>query len=164
MLCLLKLRLPLSFTDINDAGIWCRWFVTKVITFLLLAITENSPETFPLRTQKKERIKYTSHQLHELKAAFKINQYPSVSGKEHLARKIGVTESQIQVHNSVLLQHIFDCANISGVWSLSQDLLTYCLLDLGSGSQTKERSTKLEGTRLMKQDQEQTTQKTSHQE
>ena len=71
-----------------------------------MAITENSRETFPLRTQKKKRIKYTSHQLDELKAAFTINQYPTMSGREHLARKIGVTESQIQVRNSVLLQHI----------------------------------------------------------
>ena len=71
----------------------------------MLAITENtqdaedSRETFPLRIQRRERIKYTSHQLHELETAFKINQYPSVSGREHLARKSGVTaESRIQVH------------------------------------------------------------------
>ncbi|XP_020625856.1 paired box protein Pax-3-B-like [Orbicella faveolata] len=58
---------------------------------------EDSRETFPLRIQRRERIKYTSHQLHELETAFKINQYPSVSGREQLARKIGVTESRIQV-------------------------------------------------------------------
>ena len=68
-----------------------------------MAVTENtqdaedSRETFPLRIQRRERIKYTSHQLHELETAFKINQYPSVSGREQLARKIGVTESRIQV-------------------------------------------------------------------
>ena len=102
-LCLLKPRLPLCFTDINhgfggDSSL--------IITFLLLANTENSGEASPLRTRRKELIKYTSHQLHELEAAFKINQYPSVSGREYLARKIGVTKSQIQVHNTVLLQHI----------------------------------------------------------
>ncbi|XP_020625859.1 paired box protein Pax-6-like [Orbicella faveolata] len=58
---------------------------------------EDSRETFPLRIERRERIKYTSHQLHELETVFRINQYPSVSGREHLARKIGVTESQIQV-------------------------------------------------------------------
>jgi len=58
---------------------------------------EDSHETFPLRIQKRERIKYTSCQLHELETAFKRNQYPSVSEREHLARKIGVTESRIQV-------------------------------------------------------------------
>ena len=104
MPCLLKPRLPLSFTDINDG---VGGDSSLIITFLLLAITEKSRETFPLRTQRKERIKYKSHQLHELKAAFKINQYPTVSEREHLAKKIGVTESQIQAHNPVLLQHIF---------------------------------------------------------
>lgn len=66
---------------------------------------EDSHETFPLRIQKRERIKYTSCQLHELETAFKGNQYPSVSEREHLARKIGVTESRIQVHccSSVML-------------------------------------------------------------
>ena len=77
----------------------------------MLGITENihnaedSHETFPLRIQRKERIKYTRCQLHELQTAFKMNQYPSVSGREHLARKIGVTESRIQVNNSALFQH-----------------------------------------------------------
>ena len=87
--------------------------LSLIITFLLLAITENiqdaedSRDTFPLRNQRRERIKHTSRQLHELESAFEINQYPSVSGREHLARKIGVTESHIQVHNCVLIQHIF---------------------------------------------------------
>ncbi|XP_078374811.1 protein gooseberry-like [Oculina patagonica] len=58
---------------------------------------ENSCEPFPLQIQRRERIKYTSHQLRELEAAFKINQYPSASGRDQLAREIGVTESRIQV-------------------------------------------------------------------
>ncbi|XP_078374829.1 segmentation protein paired-like isoform X2 [Oculina patagonica] len=58
---------------------------------------ENSCEPFPLQIQRRERIKYTSHQLRKLEAAFKINQYPSASGREQLAREIGVTESRIQV-------------------------------------------------------------------
>ncbi len=68
---------------------------------------ENSCEPFPLQIQRRERIKYTSHQLRELEAAFKINQYPSASGRDQLAREIGVTESKIQVHNSVQSKKTF---------------------------------------------------------
>ena len=73
----------------------------------MLAIIENvqdaedSCEPFPLQMQRRERIKYTSHQLRELEAAFKINQYPSASERDQLAREIGVSESRIQVCNSV---------------------------------------------------------------
>ncbi|KAL9987081.1 hypothetical protein ACROYT_G001323 [Oculina patagonica] len=68
---------------------------------------ENLCEPFPLQIQRRERIKYTSHQLRELKAAFKINQYPSASGRDQLAREIGVTESRIQVHNLVPSKNTF---------------------------------------------------------
>ena len=71
--------------------------------------TEDSRETFPLRIQRRERIKYTSHQLHELETAFKVNQYPSLSGREHLARKIGVTESRIQVHSYLGVFQVHYC-------------------------------------------------------
>lgn len=51
----------------------------------------------PLQTQKRERIKYTSDQLHELESAFAVNQYPSITERDHLAARLGVTESRIQV-------------------------------------------------------------------
>lgn len=60
---------------------------------------ESSAETFyQLQTQKRERIKYDSRQLRELEAAFAISQYPSATERDQLAKKIGVTESRIQVH------------------------------------------------------------------
>ncbi|XP_078373955.1 segmentation protein paired-like [Oculina patagonica] len=58
---------------------------------------EDSCDPFSLHIQKREHIKYTSHQRRELEAAFKINQYPSSTGREKLAREIGVTKSRIQV-------------------------------------------------------------------
>lgn len=51
----------------------------------------------PLQTQKRERIKYTSDQLYELESAFAVNQYPSITERDHLAARLGVTESRIQV-------------------------------------------------------------------
>lgn len=135
-----------------------------MMTLFLLGIIENiqnaedSRETFPLRIQKRERIKYTSYQLHELETAFKMNQYPSVSGREHLARIIGVTESRIQVNNSALFQHSNMLTRCMKIEPRSSKELTdrICLLGFRCGSQTKGRNTKLEGTRLMKQDQDQT--------
>ena len=60
--------------------------------------SQSAEALYPLQTQKRERIKYNSHQLRELEAAFAINQYPSATERDHLATKIGVTESRIQVH------------------------------------------------------------------
>lgn len=58
----------------------------------------SSREVIPrLQTQKRERIKYTSDQLHELESAFAVNQYPSATERDHLAARLGVTESRIQV-------------------------------------------------------------------
>lgn len=58
----------------------------------------SSREVLPrLQTQKRERIKYTSDQLHELESAFAVNQYPSATERDHLAARLGVTESRIQV-------------------------------------------------------------------
>lgn len=51
----------------------------------------------PLQAQKRQRIKYTSDQLYELESAFALNQYPSVTERDHLAVRLGVTESRIQV-------------------------------------------------------------------
>ncbi|KAL9987083.1 hypothetical protein ACROYT_G001326 [Oculina patagonica] len=48
---------------------------------------ENSCEPFPLQIQRRERIKYTSHQLRKLEAAFKINQYPSASAKRSVGKR-----------------------------------------------------------------------------
>ena len=53
---------------------------------------------YPLQTQRRERIKYTSNQLRELKSAFAINRYPSASERDQLATKLGVAESRIQVY------------------------------------------------------------------
>ncbi|KAJ7365676.1 Paired box protein Pax-3 [Desmophyllum pertusum] len=58
---------------------------------------EGSCDPFPLQIHRRERTKYTSHQLRELEAAFEINRYPSASGRDQLGRKIGVTEARIQV-------------------------------------------------------------------
>ena len=137
----LKPRLPLSFTDINDGF---GGDSSLIRTFILLAITKNSRETFPLRTQRKERIKYTSHQLHELEAAFKINQCLFVDCRG---------ENIWQEKKMVLLSQEFRCIT-----------LFYYTAYFGCGSQTKERSAKLQGTRLMKQDQDQTTQNTTRAE
>ena len=56
--------------------------------------------SYPFQTQRRERTKYSRHQLHELVAAFAVNRYPSLSERNQLARKFGVTESRIQVHIS----------------------------------------------------------------
>lgn len=71
----------------------------QVADFEDSAHPESSAEAFyQLQTQKRERIKYNSHQLRELEAAFAISQYPSATERDQLAKKIGVTESRIQVH------------------------------------------------------------------
>ena len=158
MLCLTPWAVCLS--HMNGGGFGSN---SIMITLFLLGITENiqntedSRETFPLRIQKRERIKYTSYQLHELETAFKMNQYPSVSGREHLARIIGVTESRIQVNNSTLSQHSNILTRCMKIVLRSSNELTdgICLLGFRCGLQTKGQNTKLEGTRLMKQDQDQ---------
>ena len=62
-----------------------------------------SPEVYyPLQTQRRERIKYTSNQLRELESAFAINRYLTSSERDQLATKLGVTESRIQVHLSAI--------------------------------------------------------------
>lgn len=46
-------------------------------------------------------MKYTSNQLQDLEAAFAVNQYPSSSERDQLAKKLGVEESRIQVNKPV---------------------------------------------------------------
>lgn len=46
-------------------------------------------------------MKYTSNQRQELEAAFTVNQYPTSSERDQLAKKLGVDESRIQVKKPI---------------------------------------------------------------
>ena len=64
----------------------------------------DSAVCYGLQTQRIKHIKYNSHQLRELEETFAVNRYPSLSERNQLARKVGVTESRIQVHMSLSCQ------------------------------------------------------------
>ncbi|XP_073240597.1 protein gooseberry-like [Porites lutea] len=58
----------------------------------------SSAEVFyPLKSERRKRIKYTRNQQLELEAAYATNQYPSASERDQLAAKLGIAESRIQV-------------------------------------------------------------------
>lgn len=56
---------------------------------------------YPLQFMRRERMKYTSNQRQELEAAFAVNQYPTSSERDQLAKKLGVDESRIQVNKPI---------------------------------------------------------------
>ena len=56
---------------------------------------------YPLQFMRRERTKYTSNQRQELEAAFAVNQYPTSSERDQLAKKLGVDESRIQVNKPI---------------------------------------------------------------
>lgn len=51
--------------------------------------------------KRRQRAKYTTHQLHELEVEFERNPYPNTWDRERLAQRLGIHETRIQVRETV---------------------------------------------------------------
>lgn len=68
---------------------------------LTAGTTEEGPvldkERFMVNRKRRQRAKYTIHQLHELELEFERNPYPNAWDREEIAQKLGIHETRIQV-------------------------------------------------------------------
>lgn len=85
-------------------SLWVFFFLPIVLKNVPYSLDLHCPPAqviYPLQFMRRERMKYTSNQRQELEAAFAVNQYPTSSERDQLAKKLGVDESRIQVNKPI---------------------------------------------------------------